>query len=371
LSSQAGAYNHKGILSSVLTPNNHHAGLPPSINSIPYDKVTIYSCSVPRAWIVRGIDNETVRIVSHRYIPHEWSREHHRCLYAHSASANVIIGARSCRAFIAWDPNYRRMLMTRINLSIAASALTPADLLQVVDSIVPAQCARVGCVECKLDLQGIGAGDAMRMLYLKNGRDMRRYGEPAAYYCGSSKSPRQFICYDKGAERGLDEGQYTRLEMRQRIENAQRPTVEQFARGEWSHRHHPFGNIRVADEQELQKLHPLTRKAFMRKGLHQGLRDYQRRHSVSRANRMKKDLLRPFTELMDAWDDLRAAWHASAPVPCLVYERPSTCSFTRPSAFVCPYAEAWAEVLAFPSAHLSAINVRPCAVSAGSMSSGR
>ena len=366
MSSQAGAYNNKGILSSVLTSNSTHAGLPKSINSIPYDKVTIYSCSLPRACIVRGIDNEMVRIVSRRYIPHEWSREHNRCRYAHSASVDVVIGTRSCRAFVSWDPNYRRMPMTRINLSIAAAALTPAELLQAVDSIIPAQCARVGCVECKLDLAGIGAGDAMRMLYLKNGRDMRRYGEPATYYCGSSKSPRQFICYDKGAERGLDEGQYTRIEMRQRIDGAQRPTVEQFARGEWSHRHHPFEHVRVADDEAFQRLHPLTRKAFIRKGLHKGLRDYQRRNGVSKAGRMKKDLLKPFTELMDAWDALRAAWHASAPVPCLVYDtsqRPSTCSSTRPSAFTCPYG-------AFPPTRLSPITVRPYAVSAELISSG-
>ena len=368
MSSQAGAYNNKGILSSVLTSNSTHAGLPKSINSIPYDKVTIYSCSLPRACIVRGIDNEMVRIVSRRYIPHEWSREHNRCRYAHSASVDVVIGTRSCRAFVSWDPNYRRMPMTRINLSIAAAALTPAELLQAVDSIIPVQCARVGCVECKLDLAGIGAGNAVRMLYLKHGREMRRYGEPATYYCGSSKSSRQFACYDKGAERGLDEGQYTRIEVRQRINGAQRPTVEQFARGDWSH--HPFGNIMVADEQELQRLHHLTRQAFSRKGLHQGLRDYQRRNGVSKAGRMKKDLLKPFTELMDAWDALRAAWHASAPVPCLVYDtsqRPSTCSSTRPSAFACPYG---AEVWAFPSARVSAFDVRPCAVSAELISSG-
>ena len=176
--------------------NSTHAGLPKSINSIPYDKVTIYSCSLPRACIVRGIDNEMVRIVSRRYIPHEWSREHNRCRYAHSASVDVVIGTRSCRAFVSWDPNYRRMPMTRINLSIAAAALTPAELLQAVDSIIPVQCARVGCVECKLDLAGIGAGNAVRMLYLKHGREMRRW-RARHLLLRFIQSSRQFACYDK------------------------------------------------------------------------------------------------------------------------------------------------------------------------------
>jgi len=305
--------NYTRIISSIISLNTPYAGIKGSINACPYDKVVVYSPHPPHQDIVDSRGNDVVTVVpgSRRYIAQTRSAHRRKWLYAHSASIDVALGHRCTRVQVLWDPAYLSMPKTRITLSIAASSLTPEKSLFVIGSIIPLQRARVGFVERKIDIAGIPVDDVIRQVQLKNGRELRAYTKTTTtYYCGSRRSDCSIICYDTGARQGLAPGLYTRLEARQRLRPGERPAVAEFARGSWIPRYRAFNNVMIADAQVFQRLHWKTRKAFTRKGLHQGLRDYQNEHGARDTIRLKRRLLKPFAELMDAWDDLLADWSA-------------------------------------------------------------